>query len=385
MTEPFPIPDSPAGITPAWLTTALRAAGLLADGSAVACRWERIGAEFGFTGVVARLFIQYSADVSAETPPSTIVAKLPMAEREVPSGYRANQERDPVAAQRNYERSAREVRFYREIAPRSSISVPRLYYAASDNASRRIVLLLEDLADTRQGDMLIGCSPSEAARVLAAVVPLHAMWWDRSGTGSFPWLPRWGSNHAIRTERYAASVSPFLDRYGAKLPPEIRSIVARLRSKLAAVFAHLIAAPFTVIHGDLHLDNVAFAPKDAARPAVVLDWQSVSWGPAALELAFFLVGSLVPDNRRHTEPDLLRRYHAALTERGVTGYPLDRLITDYRLALLVQLAGTVTWLAHADPDERTGRERALMDAALGDGRLIAALIDHDALGLLATL
>jgi hypothetical protein len=48
---------------------------------------------------------------------------------------------------------------------------------------------------------------------------------------------------------------------------------------------------------------------------------------------------------------------------------------EYVLALIVYFAGVVGWTAS---NTGTGREGALRDAALGDGRLVSALLDHDA-------
>jgi hypothetical protein len=50
------------------------------------------------------------------------------------------------------------------------------------------------------------------------------------------------------------------------------------------------------------------------------------------------------------------------------------------------LAGTVHWLSALDPNEATSRERALQEDALAaDGRLVAALIDHDAHALVRAI
>jgi aminoglycoside phosphotransferase (APT) family kinase protein len=247
------------------------------------------------------------------------------------------------------------------------------------------VLLLEDLSGARAGDVLAGCSPSEASLVLDAVALFHAGWWGCPLHAVFPWLPRWGGDHRARQERYARQVGPFLQRYGDRLPRAVRAAVERLSGRYAAVLAALDQAPATVIHADLHLDNVLFAPPGTQPPAVVLDWQGVAAGPAAVDVAFFLVGSLAPDQRRATEDDLLRHYHADLASHGLDGYPVERLHHDYRLALLWHLARTVGWLAGADPNRLVGRERALVAAAIGDGRLIAALLDHDAARLVEAI
>jgi len=377
-TPTLPTPVSPDEIDPAWLTRALRTAGALGRGRVAAVDWVPIGEERGFTGVVARLHPNYAGRGPDEAPPPSFVAKFPTAERGAPSAYRAAKAGDAAAARRHYERCAREARFYREIAPIAGASVPRPYYAAADDATGRVLILLEDLAAGRPGDVLGGCSPEEAGLVLEAVAPLHARWWGWRGADAFPWLPRWGANPAAAQERYAGQIGPFLERFGDRLPSPVRGLVERHRTRYARVLAALGDAPAAVIHADLHLDNVVFDARNAAPSAVVLDWQGVARGAAAVDVVLLVVGSLAPEERRAAEIDLLRRYHERLVAHGVRGYPLERLQDDVRLALLWQLAGTVGWLAGADPDRLAGRERALAEAAVGDGRLVAALLDHAA-------
>jgi len=376
MTDTTRLPAAPEEIDPAWLTTALRAAGALRRGRVAAVDWEAIGEERGFTGVVVRLRPRYADDEPSENPPPTLVAKLPTAARRAPSAYPAAHRVDAAAGRRHDERCAREVCFYRELAPVVETPVPRAFFAAADAVTGRVLLLLEDLAAARPGDVLRGCSPDEAARVLDAVAPLHARWWGRRDPDPFPWLPRWGSDPAARQERYAGQVGPFLERFGGRLPAAIRELVERLRTRYAAVLTALDMAPAAVIHADLHLDNVAFNPQGAGSPAVVLDWQGVARGAAAVDVAGFVFGSLAPDERRAAEEELLRRYHTRLVEQGVGGYPLARLREDSGLALLALLARTVGWLVGADPDRLVGRERELTEAVIGDGRLVAALLDH---------
>ncbi len=278
--------------------------------------------------------------------------------------------------------AAREVRFYREIAPRGSSPAPRCYYAAADDDAGRVVLLLDDRADARAGDALAGCSAAEAGLVLDAMAPFHARWW-RLPPDAAPWLTRWGGDPDARRARYAGQVAPFLARFGPELPPAVRAVVEGLATRLADVLAALAGAPVTAVHADLHLDNILFGPVGAAPPVTVLDWQGISRGVAAVDVALFLVGSLAAEERRAAEDTLLRRYHTSLVEHGVDGYPLGRLRDDYCRAMLLHLVGTVGWLTGADPTTLAGRERALVDAALGDGRLIAALLDHAAAGLVA--
>src|SRR5918994_2393685 len=54
MADRVPIPEGPEALTPAWFTAALTEAGVLLSGAVTHAEWERVGAEFGFTGLVGR-------------------------------------------------------------------------------------------------------------------------------------------------------------------------------------------------------------------------------------------------------------------------------------------------------------------------------------------
>jgi ecdysteroid kinase len=368
------IPETPADLTPHWLTAALTDSGVLAGERVSAATWERVGAEFGFTGVVLRGELDF--EPAREDLPASLIAKLPMAEGDAISGYRALQERDPDRRRRYYERCAREALFYREIGAGCA---PTLYFSAVDDASSRVVLLLEDVSGGRQGDVLQGCSIEEAALVLDELAAFHARWWGEQA-------PPRGFARLVHDptewqDRYGRQVESFLERHGDGVPAAVGELASRLRPRLADVAGALYGRPRTLAHGDLHLDNLFFDAR-GARSVVVLDWQTVAVGSPAWDVTLFLVDSLGIEDRRAAEGELLDRYLARLGQHGVSDYPLEELRLEYRLALLLLLAGTVGWLANLDANDLGGRERALYEAALADGRLAAALLDHEAEGLL---
>ena len=101
-----------------------------------------------------------------------------------------------------------------------------------------------------------------------------------------------------------------------------------------------------------------------------------------VDLTLLVFGSLAVEERRAAGDGLLASYHAMLVEHGVSGYTLDDLRVHCRLALLWNLAGTVGWLSSARVADLVGRERALVEAALSDGRLVSALSDYGAAALL---
>lgn len=370
----LPLPETPDGLTPEWLMEALTRSGVLAGERVVGARSERVGQEYGFTGVVVRVELDYAP--GRDDLPGSLIAKLPLAPGDHASGYRLLQERDPERRRRYYERCEREERFYRLVGARVA---PRLYYSAADG--ERVVLLLEDLSVGRQGDVLLGCSIDEAVLVLEELARFHARCWgERAPQVGFGRLVRDGREWQ---DRYGRQVGTFLERHEGLVPDEVSTLALRLRPRLAEVAETLYGRPRALTHGDLHLDNVLF---DARGPGsvVVLDWQTVSVGAPAWDVTLFLVDSLSVDDRRAAEAELLDRYVATLAVEGVSEYSRADLRLECGLSLLLLLAGTIGWLANLNATELTGRERTLHEQALGDGRLAAALVDHDVEALLAT-
>ena len=365
----LPVPESPRELTPEWLTAALSESGVLRGGAVTGAEWERIGQEYGFTGLIGRVHLRYEG--AAGDQPSSLIAKLPMAKGEVASGYRAMQERDAARRLRYYRRCLAEERFYREIG---AAFAPRLYYSAVDDARRRVVLLLEDVTGGRQGDVLDGCSIDDAAVVIEELGPFHARWWGEHARARA--FPRSIGDLDARQERYARCALTFLERYGDGLPSAVPGVVELLRSRLAHVLAALDEGPRTLIHADLHLDNLIFDGR-GSRSVVVLDWQTASVGPPAWDLVLFLSGSLTPGDRRAAEGGLLDRYLTLLAAHGVDGYSAEGLHRDCGLALLALLAGTIVWVANVEEHEMLDRERALQEAVIADGRLMSAVLDHD--------
>jgi aminoglycoside phosphotransferase (APT) family kinase protein len=241
------------------------------------------------------------------------------------------------------EGAANEARFYEQI---DGAPAPRPYHVASDGDL--IVLVLEDLTSGRHGDALLGCSLDDAVLVLERMAAF-----DVPGDG----FPRWGDRLVKRQERYDAAVDIFLERHGDRFPAEIRTLAKALRGRLAQVAGPLAAG--RLIHGDLHLDNVIF---DGERP-VIIDWQTACVGHPTLDFVTFVYSSLTIDDRRAIEaevkPELLPQ------------------------ALINAFAGHVLWFARPEVDELEGRERAFLDQALSDGRLVSGLLDHGTLALAA--
>jgi len=300
----------------------------------VAC--ERIGADRGFASLVVRLTI-----TTHDRQPLTVVAKV-----------------GPDAA------LDAEVSFYRDLATRLAAPAPRCWYAgpAPDGTP---VVLLEDLTAADSGDALDGGSVDDVAAVLASMVPV----WRHPATGPAASLPLWGSDPAVRQERFRVSWGNLREELADELPREIWLIGERLCDSLRAVAADLRHAPGGVVHSDLHLDNVLIDRTSAGVRPVVLDWGSACAGPSVIDIFPFLAMSLSPEDHARHAADLL-----ADLPLGDTA--LEAALDNGRRRLLCYLAGVIGWRNR--PPSGQAREAALRQAALGDGRLISALLHWDA-------
>jgi hypothetical protein len=362
VTASLPIPASPADLSPDWLTAALT------SGTVTAFTVEAPGGDGGLYGQTVRVRLVYdSADAGA---PRSLIAKFSAASPEMRAGASAAY--------------AKEVHFYRELAPRSGLPVPACYYADIDEASHLHVLLLEDMAPAASGSRLIGCTPAQATLAVRHIAAFHAAWWEHPSLSALEWLPDpdpdFGSDPASSQTQYESWWPGFLENIDdAPLPAPIREMGERFGPRRAAIERHLFnAPPRTLLHGDFHLGNLIFASAAGGVPFAVLDWQMLRRGRAVRDVAYFLSENLLPDVRRRIERPLLSNYHRLLVEAGVSGYTFHDCLRDYRLALLQRFRALVSTIAVMPftPAERQMHVDVLLP------RNIAAILDNDAAALL---
>jgi hypothetical protein len=333
MTLPIVAPDA---ITPAWLTQALRAAGVISGASVTAITRQRVGT--GLVGQNVRFTLTYDRD--EPDAPASVVGKFPSTEP---------MSRATAVGGGIYER---ETRFYREVAPTVRIRTPRCFAALFDPASSDFVLLMEDLAPARQGDQIAGCTIAQSELALVELAGLHAPRWGEVALSGLDWLPRATPESLRRREALYRLVWPrFLETYAGALPPGGVALGERFGRALARGLDPGEAAP-SVTHGDYRIDNMMFGTEAGGYPVAVVDWQTVGIGVGAWDAAYFLgAGPLIDDRRAHEER-LVRRYHDALLEGGVTGYAWDTCWRDYRQGTLHGLIMTVVSSMIVDTDAR---------------------------------
>ncbi len=220
---------------------------------------------------------------------------------------------DPVSRQTGsalglYER---EVHFYRDIAPRLGGPIAPCYHAAVDTSTGVFDLLLGDAGPAVVGDEIAGATTEQATLGVVELGRLHGPLLGDAALAEAPWLNREAPlNQAMITPLYAG----FVDRYGDQIAPNHRMVCERL---VGAFDGYLASESENgrlqgLVHGDYRLDNMLFGTAEADRALTVVDWQTVSWGPAMTDLAYFLGTALPTQDRREHYDALLRDYHEAL-------------------------------------------------------------------------
>ena len=279
--------ERPADLTAEWLTTALGAT--VADFS-----HERIG-----TGQMSECYRVALTYADGESGPASVVLKVAAAD---PSS------RQTGLAMGLYER---EVRFYTDIAPALNGPVAPCHHAAYDPTTGVFDLLLGDAAPAIVGDEISGATTEQALLALTQLGRVHGPLIDDASLAASEWLNR---ETPVNQGLVAALYAGYIDRYRDRVAPEHRGVCERLVESFDAYMAAEAESdgPRGLIHGDFRLDNMLFGTDGAERSLTVVDWQTVTWGPAFTDVAYFIGCALPVEQRREQYAAMLAAYHHAI-------------------------------------------------------------------------
>ncbi len=264
---------------------------------------------------------------------------------------------------------AREVAFYRELAGRIQHGLPGCHLAEYDEAEGWFTLVLEDIEAGVQGDQIAGCTVAEAQLAMRALARVHAPVLGNLHVGTAPWL---NQESPLNQALVGMLLPGFLERYEGRIAPEHVEVCERFAAAVDGWAADR-RQPLGLVHGDYRLDNLLFA----GDTCTVVDWQTVSWGPAMLDAAYFIGGGLVIEDRRAHEQALFDTYFGELEALGVTGLSREACWDEYRRqtfhnVLMAIVAAMVV--------QRTDRGDDMFMAVLE--RSAQQVLDLDALALL---
>jgi hypothetical protein len=208
----------------------------------------------------------------------------------------------------------REVRFYTDIAPGIDGPVAPCYSSAYDSETGVFHLLVGDADPAVVGDEIRGATVEQATLAMTELGRLHAPLLGQTAMADVEWLNREAPmNQALIAQLYAG----FAERYGDRIAPAHREVCERLVASFDAYHDNSTDRFHGLVHGDYRLDNMLFGQPGADRPLTVVDWQTVTWGPAMIDVAYFLGCALADDVRRDNYDALLGAYHDALGSDAV--------------------------------------------------------------------
>jgi len=265
-----------------------------------------------------------------------------------------------------------EVRFYSQLAPELT-GVPIPYGAAFDRWTGRYLLVLEDLPDSCVfPDTLHPLSTDQASLIVELLATLHATFWDRlppDRRGPLGWLytPSGDVTSLLTGALMNTSMKRLAER--TTIPVDFPVDSGRfIADNYRAVATLIDTPPDTVMHGDAHPGNVYFRDGEAG----LLDWQAVRRGHPSRELAYTVITSMTPEDRRATQRDLLDDYRQALAAAGGPDLDRDDLWLRYRQgALYGYVAPLITAGMQVEDIAMEGLRRGVV--ALDDLDTIAAL------------
>jgi Ecdysteroid kinase-like family len=265
------IPRTIADITPEWLSDAL-------GRSVTSITTEPVGVGVGLVGQLFRVRMEVDGE------PSTVVAKL---------SAPTDEGRFVATVLNMY---GREVGFYTELSPRTTIAHPACYFAAHDPVTQDSVLLLEDVsARGRGGDQIAGHSLTEARSAIRTLARLHACFWDDASLASSPFLLR------LDDDPYPAAVAMAYDVawprvqeiFGDMIDDRVRDLGDRYSQLIPALFAKLCDGPLVLSHADWRLDNLFFTADDEV---IAVDWQLIDRSVGPRDLSYHVTQSLNIDD-----------------------------------------------------------------------------------------
>ena len=347
------LPVGPAEVTPEWLTEALRERFPTASVTSVQVLEVRHG-----TNSHARLRLEYGV---ASGVPEGAFLKLPPL--------------DPVRreAVNGTGMGRREALFYRTLADRVPMRVPRPYVARFDEGSGDFVLLIEDLESTgcTIPDTVAALSFDQAALAMIDYAALHVRYEDDERraheAGWVERMPR-GSDFGTTMLQYG------LDHHRDRLTDpfaELAKLYIEQQSALEEIWER---GTVTVLQGDSHIGNLF---EDHGHPGF-LDWGLIHLGTPLRDVGYFICMALSPANRRKYERELLERYLQARREIGGEPMTFDEAWQLYRVHAAYNVPAScplVTFPDKLSPEQAraSGAFLARAECAIDDLEARAAL------------
>ncbi len=308
------VPGSVAALTEDWWTSAL---GADVPGAALTS-FRSVDSSFG-THARHRFELTWNdAGTRAELPRFVFTKSLPTLVNRMIGGYNGT--------------ARAEGGFYLQIRPHLDIEAPRGYHAGFDPESLAAFNVIEDIATTRGAtfcDYRTAVDREMAEGMVDLLARLHGSTWNHPDL-SARW--RWVTNFAdwysvgaqkMHTRKYTARA---LDGAAPVIPDDVLKSRERVWPAIEASSEIHRRDPRCLLHSDVHIGNWY---RDAEDRMGLYDWQCLTQGHFARDLAYALSAALAPPDRREWERGLVERYLAGLSEFEVEPPSFDAAWNAY--------------------------------------------------------
>jgi len=325
-------------LTPAWLTDMLRSNGVLDDVTSVATvEVAPFGSAESMMSSLHRVTLSFDGDTDA---PSTLVVKL---------ASPSEAQRFVAGLFKFYER---EIRFYNEIAPQVTITVPRCYRADFDPEDQSFVLVLEELEGKRQVDQIEGMSYDDALTAVIELADLHAPFWGKNLDAEAETFLRFDTPmlHAVLPDHMAGDWEKVRSKLVDELPTEVVEMYDNRRENTGKILRGMNGSD-TLCHGDYRADNLLF---NADGSVIALDYQLGAVAHGMTDVAYLISQSVEEHVTATRGDDLIRAYLGRLASHGIE-LDFDAAMDPYRAGLVFYLSIPVGLLTFEHVPERADR------------------------------
>lgn len=240
--------------------------------------------------------------------------------------------------------------FYRLLRPELDVEAPLGYFSVFDPVSCRSIHLLEDLVDTKQAQFCnwkTVIDRQKAESVVDLLAKTHGRFYGdpalETMSGWMRTTTQWIVNGFIRSgfdknHREAFEVGADL------MPADVRDAGQRSFDAVIASLPMHDNGPRTLVHSDVHLGNWYITGQGAMG---LCDWQCISRGHWARDLAYAVSTVLTVEDRRAWERELIRRYAAGLSEASGQTFDETEVFDAYRRQVPAALLMWTTTLVPA--------------------------------------
>jgi hypothetical protein len=273
-----------------------------------------------------------------------------------------------------------EVQIYRDVLPDLDIPQIACLGAAYEDATERLVLVLEDLTAKKPFFPLSidkPLTPERVAGQLSILAKLHARYWNSLDLDSMnDWLGTLlkGRQFDFLEAICVPAITQMMEEstYRADIVTRTGWTPEQLWNGVKSTHAyHAKVQPRTLVHGDTGAHNTYHLPGGEFG---FYDWQLSASGCWAHDVHYNIIESLSIADRRANERALVQHYIEELAKNGVTDAPdIDTAMQTYGRAIIWGF--TVGWLLC--PERNYDMKIIITNLE----RLYSAMCDNDTLAL----